>query len=434
MEYIDTQEKKERAILVGVHTGNKNSLEDTTEESLAELGQLADTAGAEVLMTILQNRPNIEKSTYIGEGKTDELRTACESLGANLIIFDDELTGSQVRNLEDITGVKVIDRSTLILDIFAARARTKEGKIQVELAQLKYMLPRLMGRGISLSRLGGGIGTRGPGETKLETDRRHIRRRIGYLTSELNKIKKHRELLRTKRKKEGIPVVALVGYTNAGKSSLMNTLAHADILAEDKLFATLDPTVRSMELLDNRKILLVDTVGFIRKLPHHLVEAFKSTLEEAVLADALLHVVDASSKEMEQHITVVNHILRELGALNKPIITVYNKIDLKQDDLQLPQTREWSHVSAEVSALTGKGIDKLLMLIEEVIPGKKIGVKICIPYSAGNMVSKIYQESDVLSEAYTEQGTVMEVLVDKVMFLKIKDYIIGSGVGSERRT
>ena len=282
MEYIETQEKKERAVLVGVHTGNRNSLEDTTEESLAELARLADTAGAEVLTAILQNRTFIETSTYVGEGKVKEIKAVCESLGANLIIFDDELTGSQVRNLEDITGIKVIDRSTLILDIFAARALTKEGKIQVELAQLKYMLPRLVGVGSALSRLGGGIGTRGPGETKLETDRRHIKRRISYLEDELKDIKKHRELLRSRRKKEGIPVVALVGYTNAGKSSLLNALAHSDVLAEDKLFATLDPTVRSIELSDNRKVLLVDTVGFIRKLPHRLIEAFKSTLEEAV--------------------------------------------------------------------------------------------------------------------------------------------------------
>lgn len=426
MEYIETQEKKERAVLVGVHTGNRNSLEDTTEESLAELARLADTAGVEVLTAILQNRTFIETSTYVGEGKVKEIKAVCESLGANLIIFDDELTGSQVRNLEDITGIKVIDRSTLILDIFAARALTKEGKIQVELAQLKYMLPRLVGVGSALSRLGGGIGTRGPGETKLETDRRHIKRRISYLEDELKDIKKHRELLRSRRKKEGIPVVALVGYTNAGKSSLLNALAHSDVLAEDKLFATLDPTVRSIELSDNRKVLLVDTVGFIRKLPHRLIEAFKSTLEEAVLADVLLHVVDSSSDVAEQHILVVNNILKELGAASKPIIMVYNKIDLKQDDIHLPQDRQMVKGSVEVSARTGKGINDLLELMDDIVPGKKIKVKVCVPYSVGNMVSQIHEKCDVLREEYTQEGTVMNVLVDEVMFGRVKEYIVGS--------
>ncbi|MBZ4645100.1 MAG: GTPase [Petroclostridium sp.] len=426
MEYIETQEKKERAVLVGVHTGNRNSLEDTTEESLAELARLADTAGVEVLTAILQNRTFIETSTYVGEGKVKEIKAVCESLGANLIIFDDELTGSQVRNLEDITGIKVIDRSTLILDIFAARALTKEGKIQVELAQLKYMLPRLVGVGSALSRLGGGIGTRGPGETKLETDRRHIKRRISYLEDELKDIKKHRELLRSRRKKEGIPVVALVGYTNAGKSSLLNALAHSDVLAEDKLFATLDPTVRSIELSDNRKVLLVDTVGFIRKLPHHLIEAFKSTLEEAVLADVLLHVVDSSSDVADQHILVVNNILKELGAASKPIIMVYNKIDLKQDDIHLPQDRQMVKGSVEVSARTGKGINDLLELMDDIVPGKKIKVKVCVPYSVGNMVSQIHEKCDVLREEYTQEGTVMNVLVDEVMFGRVKEYIVGS--------
>lgn len=426
MEYIETQEKKERAVLVGVHTGNRNSLEDTTEESLAELARLADTAGVEVLTAILQNRTFIETSTYVGEGKVKEIKAVCESLGANLIIFDDELTGSQVRNLEDITGIKVIDRSTLILDIFAARALTKEGKIQVELAQLKYMLPRLVGVGSALSRLGGGIGTRGPGETKLETDRRHIKRRISYLEDELKDIKKHRELLRSRRKKEGIPVVALVGYTNAGKSSLLNALAHSDVLAEDKLFATLDPTVRSIELSDNRKVLLVDTVGFIRKLPHRLIEAFKSTLEEAVLADVLLHVVDSSSDVADQHILVVNNILKELGAASKPIIMVYNKIDLKQDDIHLPQDRQMVKGSVEVSARTGKGINDLLELMDDIVPGKKIKVKVCVPYSVGNMVSQIHEKCDVLREEYTQEGTVMNVLVDEVMFGRVKEYIVGS--------
>ncbi|MGE4283463.1 MAG: GTPase HflX [Clostridia bacterium] len=426
MEYTNTSERKERVVLAGVHTGSKNVIEDTNEQSLEELGRLVDTAGAEVVGSLLQNKSYIESSTYIGEGKVEELKAACETLDADIVIFDDELTGSQVRNLEKLTGKTVIDRSMLILDIFAARALTKEGKIQVELAQLKYMIPRLIGIGASLSRLGGGIGTRGPGETKLETDRRHIRSRIGHLEKELKEIKKHRELLRSRRKKEGIPVAALVGYTNAGKSSLLNILTNADVLVEDKLFATLDPTARSIELSDGRKVLLVDTVGFIRKLPHHLIEAFKSTLEEAVLADVLIHVVDSSSEEIEQHIAVVNNLLNELGAENKPIITVYNKIDLKRDDLRLPEAREEANRSIEISALTGKGIDKLLEILEDVVPGKKTKIRVCIPYWEGNMVSQVHEECDVLNEEYAENGTIMDIYVDSIMFGRLKKYVVGS--------
>ena len=417
--------QKERAVLVGVHTGSKRNSDDTTEESLAELERLADTAGAEMVATVLQNLPAIKTATYVGEGKVEEIKHACEHLDANVVIFDDELTGSQVRNLEQSIGVKVLDRTTLILDIFASRAQTKEGKIQIELAQLRYMLPRLGGIGASLSRLGGGIGTRGPGETKLESDRRHIRRRIGYLESELQKIKKHRKLLRSRRKKEGIPVCALVGYTNAGKSSLLNALTDSNVLTEDKLFATLDPAVRSITLTDMRDVLLIDTVGFIRKLPHHLIEAFKSTLEEAVLADVLLYVVDASSEEIEQHIQVVNNILEQLGAGNKPVIMVYNKIDLKEDNMRLPQT-EIASAMVEVSARTGRGIGQLIKIMEDIVPGKKRRVTVCIPYQEGHVVSQIYREADILAERHTENGTNMQIMVDGVMFGRIKDYIIES--------
>ncbi len=424
MENNNQELEKELAILVGVQTGKRNqSKGNTTEESLKELERLADTAGAEVMAMVLQNRHAIDTATFVGGGKVDEIREACGNLDANVVIFDDELTGSQVRNLEKKIGFKVIDRSTLILDIFASRARTKEGKIQVELAQLRYSLPRLSGIGTSLSRLGGGIGTRGPGETKLESDKRHIRRRIQYLQSELDKIKKHRELLRSRRKKEGTPVVALVGYTNAGKSSLLNTLTDSDVLAEDKLFATLDPTTRNIMLSDKRDVLLVDTVGFIRKLPHHLIEAFKSTLEEAVVADALLYVVDASSEEIEEHIEVVSSILKELGAGNKPIILVYNKIDLIHANTCLPKV-DIAEASVEVSAHTGQGIDTLIEMIEDTLPGKKMKITIMIPYEKGNIIAGLYKDADILSEEHTEKGTVLQVLVDNVMFAKVKDYVV----------
>jgi len=425
MDYFINEERKERAVLVGVHTGKKNVLEDTTEETLAELARLADTAGAEVVATIMQNRPYIEASTYIGEGKIEEVKAACETLKANLIIFDDELTGSQIRNLENLTGIKVIDRSTLILDIFAARALTKEGKIQVELAQLKYMLPRLIGVGSELSRLGGGIGTRGPGETKLETDRRHIHRRIGYLEDELKDIKKHRELIRGRRRKEGIPVVALVGYTNAGKSSLLNRLTDSDVLAEDKLFATLDPTSRRLQLPDGRNILLVDTVGFIRKLPHHLVEAFKSTLEEVTLADVLLHVADSSSSELEQQMAVVEQTLKELGAWGKPIITVLNKIDIRPVQDRIPVNHAYEHC-VEISAHTGQGIDKLIQLMDDVVPGKRVRLKLNIPYSEGRVLSMIHETGEVLHEEYTGEGIFIELLADPILYAKIKNYSVDS--------
>ncbi|MCG8501489.1 MAG: GTPase HflX [Firmicutes bacterium] len=417
--------QKERAILVGVNS-QKNSTSADAEASLAELERLADTAGAQSVAVVLQNLPAIKTATYVGEGKVEEIKQACEHLDADVVIFDDELTGSQVRNLEQLIGVKILDRTTLILDIFAARAQTKEGKIQVELAQLRYRLPRLSGMGASLSRLGGGIGTRGPGETKLESDRRHIRKRIGYLESELQKIKKHRNLLRSRREKEGIPVCALVGYTNAGKSSLLNALTGADVLAEDRLFATLDPTIRNITLTDMRDVLLVDTVGFIRKLPHHLIQAFKSTLEEAVLADVLLYVVDAASEEIEQQIQVVSDILKQLGAGNKPVIMVYNKIDLKKDDMRLPPA-EIAGAGVEVSAHTGQGLDQLIKVMEEMIPGKKRKVAVCIPYHAGHIVSQLYQEADILEERHTEEGTKMQIMADGVVFGKIREYIVESG-------
>ena len=327
MPEIETKEKRERAILAGVHTGSLDPLEDTTEETIAELARLADTAEAEVVGTMIQNKSAIEKATYLGEGKIEELKNACDTLDANLVIFDDELSPIQIRNLEQALGVRVIDRSMLILDIFARHADTGEGKIQVELAQLRYLLPRLTGMGSKLSRLGAGIGTRGPGETKLETDRRHIYKRISHLKAELEKVQKHRDLLRARRKKENRYILALVGYTNAGKSTLLNRLTGATVYAQDKLFATLDPTMRGLTLSDKREVMLVDTVGFIRKLPHHLIEAFKSTLEETVYADALLIVADGADPEVDVHLAVVSRLLSDLGAGDKPRLIVFNKTD-----------------------------------------------------------------------------------------------------------
>lgn len=338
------------------------------------------------------------------------------------MIFDDELSPVQVRNISDHLGCKVIDRTTLILDIFAMRAATKEGKIQVELAQLRYMLPRLTGMGQALSRLGGGIGTRGPGETKLETDRRHIRRRIEFLSDELKEVEKHRSLLRARRKKDNKTVVALVGYTNAGKSTLLNLLTGAQALAENKLFATLDPTQRSLTLSDNRELLLVDTVGFIRKLPHHLVKAFKSTLEEAALADVLLHVIDVSNDEYQSHIEVVEQILQELGAGGKPTIAVLNKMDLAQEKV-IPNAISSCVRTVPISAAEQTGIDALLEAIEEVAPGRKREVSLCIPYSAARLVSDLHENQVVLHEEYAEAGVLVTALVDAVCYNVVRQYV-----------
>ncbi|MDY3928894.1 MAG: GTPase HflX [Clostridia bacterium] len=421
MEVKSNEIKKEKVILAGVHQGLKNQIEDTTEESMHELYELAKTAGAEVVAQVIQNKAEIESGTYMGEGKLEEIANAVKELSADGVIFDDELTPVQIRNITDILGVKVLDRSMLILDIFAMRAKSGEGKLQVELAQLKYRLPRLRGMGVEMSRTGGGIGTRGPGETKLESDRRHIHKRIQALSEELEELKKHRELLRGRRKKDGVITAALVGYTNAGKSTLLNALTDAQVFAEDKLFATLDPTSRSLELEDSRKILLVDTVGFIRKLPHHLVEAFKSTLEEAVVADILIHVVDASNEEYRNQITVVDKVLEEIGAVGKPEVMVYNKCD-KAGETDISDNRENS-ISVFISAKYKKGLDKLINAVAEQAPGKKRELKICIPYSEGALVNELHDTQKVLSSEYIETGTQMVLLADKVTYDKLRKYI-----------
>jgi len=411
------EEKKERVILAGVHTGRLDYLEDTTEESMYELEGLAKTAGAEVVGVIVQNKAQLESGTYMGEGKLMELAEMVENMDIDCVIFDDELSPVQLKNISDMLNVKVLDRSMLILDIFAMRAKSGEGKLQVELAQLKYRLPRLRGMGTVMSRTGAGIGTRGPGETKLETDRRHIHKRISALEGELKEIKKHRELLRSRRKKDNIITAALVGYTNAGKSSLLNMLTDAGVFAEDKLFATLDTTSRAITLEDNRTVLLVDTVGFIRKLPHHLIEAFKSTLEEAVVADVLIHVTDVSNPEYENHMKVVENVLSDIGAKGKPVIILYNKHDLAPDVI----TKE---KGVFISAKTKSGTEEFLKVLSDTAPGKKQEITVLIPYSMGDIVSNLHTNQKVLSEDYTENGTLITLLADSICYNNLRNFIV----------
>jgi len=413
--YDSRKETGERAILVGLNVDGGGTA------SLDELEQLAHTAGAVVVEKVLQSRQSPEPGTYIGRGKANELALLTQSLDASLLIFDDELSGAQIRNLEEITGARVIDRTTLILDIFAQRAVSREGKLQVELAQLKYRLPRLMGLGTSLSRLGGGIGTRGPGEKKLETDRRHIWRRINEIEKELEKVKDRRDSLRERRGKAGFPIVALVGYTNAGKSTLLNALSGSNVLVEDKLFATLDPVYRGIVLKNNQEVLLVDTVGFISKLPHDLVDAFRSTLEEALYADLLLHVVDASAPNLEEQMKVVEEVLDSLGA-HQPMITVFNKMDRVKDDRHLPVVKP----AVYISAAKGDGLDTLLAMIEENLPVQLCEMNLLIPYVEAGIASALHDKARVLEQDYRSEGIYMRVEIDKAFSPKYKKYEIGS--------
>ena len=412
----------ERAILCGVHTNDPDPLSDTTEESMTELALLAESAGAEVVATMVQNREKPENKAYFGEGKLEELKMAIEALDATLIIFDDELTGVQIRNIEDITSTRVIDRSTLILDIFALRARSREGKLQVELAQLKYRLPRLTGMGEALSRLGGGIGTRGPGETKLESDRRHIRRRIESLEEELDDIERHRALIRSRRDKNGTLTAVLAGYTNAGKSSLLNALTKSDeVYAEDLLFATLDPTSRMIELPDGRSVMITDTVGFIRKLPHHLIKAFRSTLEETIDADVILHVIDSSDPNMAQNIAVVDDLIASLECGAERIIAVFNKCDKAPRLDPRPRGAYTDHVS--VSARTGEGLDELIDILSDALPGKKRRIEVLIPYSDSKTAAKLHEGEVIFSEKYEGDGVRIDLLADDILYARLKKYI-----------
>ncbi|MCR4761392.1 MAG: GTPase HflX [Oscillospiraceae bacterium] len=395
------EETRPAVILVGLDTGDYDA-----EISMAELAALADTAGCEVRRTVIQSRGTPEAATCIGSGKLEEVSQLAEALEAEMLIFDTELTGIQLRNLTDATGCKIIDRTMLILDIFAGRARTAEGKVQVALAQYRYRLSRLTGSGTALSRLGGGIGTRGPGETKLETDRRHIRHRIAALENDLRKMEKHRRFLGSRRKKDGVLTVAIVGYTNAGKSTLFNLLTEAGVLTENKLFATLDVTARALELPDGRSVLLSDTVGLIRRLPHHLVEAFRSTLEETAQADLILHVLDASEPDLRERTEVTQNLLNDLGCADIPQIHVLNKADLFTGDMHNEADHVW------ISAKNGTGIPELLQTICAKLPQTARRMQLCIPYADSGFLQLLRSEGKLFSEEFTPDGTLVDITVD----------------------
>lgn len=397
-EPIVLEDFKERVILVGVSEQDG----DDAEDSLAELAELVKTAGASVAGTLIQKRELIHPGTYVGTGKVAEIAELLEHTGATGIVCDDELSPAQLKNLETMLNTKVMDRTLIILDIFAARATTSEGKIQVELAQLKYRLSRLTGLGRSMSRLGGGIGTRGPGEKKLEIDRRLINDRIAQLNRELKEVVKHREIARAKRERNAVPVVAIVGYTNAGKSTLLNHLTDAEVLEEDKLFATLDPTTRMLELEGHQQVLLTDTVGFIRKLPHHLIEAFKSTLEEAKYADYIIHVVDASNPQRDKQMYIVYETLDHLGVKNKKILTLFNKIDIRTDDDPLQDFRA-DHV-LQISAAENAGLDAVKDVLQEMLREDKIYIERVIPYAQAGVLQLVRNKGELVSEEYVPEG------------------------------
>ena len=413
--------KAEKAILVGLSADCFRPEENATDESLDELEALLETAGGICEAKVLQNRHTPDPHSFIGEGKAQEVRTLLESTGATLVVFDNDLSPSQIRALEELTDATVLDRSALILDIFAQRAKTAEGRLQVELAQYQYLLPKLSGMGTSMSRLGGGIGTRGPGESKLESDRRHIRSRIDKLRRDLEQVRQVRSVQRRQRKKAELPLVAIVGYTNAGKSTLLNTLTGAGIEANDRLFDTLDPTTRKKRISDTQEILLSDTVGFIRKLPHHLVSAFKATLEELAYADLLLHVVDVSDENWQIHAQTVDKVVAQLGAQDIPRVMVYNKADKCDPDV-IPFIRPDEGV--KISAKSGEGIDDLLTAIEKALGKGKHKVKLCIPYSDGAVLDMLHREAQIDSTDYAAEGTIVEAVVDDKTYGRVSTYIM----------
>lgn len=409
-EFFEIEEVEEKVVLVGVSEQEG----DDAEDSVAELSELVKTAGATVVGILIQKRELIHPGTYVGTGKVQEIAEMIENLGATGIVCDDELSPAQLKNLESMLNTKVMDRTLIILDIFAARATTSEGKIQVELAQLKYRLSRLTGLGRSMSRLGGGIGTRGPGEKKLETDRRLIKNRIAQLNRELKEVRQHREITRAGRERSQVPVAAIVGYTNAGKSTLLNRLTDAGVLEEDKLFATLDPTTRMLELPGKQQILLTDTVGFIRKLPHHLIEAFKSTLEEAKYADYILHVVDASNSQREKQMHIVYDTLYHLDIKEKTIVTLFNKQDAVTEQEPLRDFK--ADHTLNISAKWGTGLEELKALLSEMLRENKILVERTVPYGEAGIIQQIRKSGELLEEDYRTEGIYIKAYVPMSLY------------------
>lgn len=419
------QVMSERAILIGMEWGRNDSLW-TVDDSLEELKQLADTAGATVIKKFIQKRPKPDPAFFIGRGKVQELALYAQQENIDLCIFDDELSPAQQRNIESVMGIRILDRTALILDIFAQRARTNEGKLQVELAQLQYTLPRIMGKGLMLSRLGGGIGTRGPGETKLEVDRRRIRDRIAFIKDQIEKVKAVRSLHRSKRKKNNVFEVSLVGYTNAGKSTLLNTLTNSDIYAKDQLFATLDPTTRQLTLPNKQEIIITDTVGFIQRLPHQLIAAFRSTLEVVTEADLLVHVIDVSHELYKEQAAAVHEVLKEIGAETKPVITVYNKIDKLPPDSKLADRLALEEDTVCISAAKKLNLETLQQMIETHLKSKAVEVTLCIPYAETAKAAQLHETANVLEQEYTENGAVMKVILPVEDLEAYNEYIIKS--------
>ena len=410
--------KQERAVLVGLNADCFRQDQTATDETLEELEALLETAGGFCTGKILQNRHTPDSHSFIGEGKAQEVRMLVEATASTMVVFDNELSPGNIRALEEIIGVTVLDRSALILDIFAQRAKTREGRLQVELAQYKYLLPRLSGMGKSLSRQGGGIGTRGPGETKLESDRRHIRERISRLENELEQVRQVRSVQRERRMKNSVPVVAIVGYTNAGKSTLLNCLTGAGIPANNRLFDTLDTTSRQLTVSDNLDVVLTDTVGFIAKLPHHLVQAFHATLEELQFADLLLHVIDSTDENRQQHIAVVDKLISQLAKEGTPVLQCYNKADLaEKTDIPLGED------VVAISAKNGTGMDDLLHAIEKALGHSRHHIVVTVPYSMGGMVETLHDGAQVLNVDYTAEGIVVEAIVDPILYGRLKEYI-----------
>ena len=419
------QVMSERAILIGMDWGRNDSLW-TVDDSLEELKQLADTAGATVIKKFIQKRPKPDPAFFIGRGKVQELALYAQQENIDLCIFDDELSPAQQRNIESVMGIRILDRTALILDIFAQRARTNEGKLQVELAQLQYTLPRIMGKGLMLSRLGGGIGTRGPGETKLEVDRRRIRDRIAFIKDQIEKVKAVRSLHRSKRKKNNVFEVSLVGYTNAGKSTLLNTLTNSDIYAKDQLFATLDPTTRQLTLPNKQEIIITDTVGFIQRLPHQLIAAFRSTLEVVTEADLLVHVIDVSHELYKEQAAAVHEVLKEIGAETKPVITVYNKIDKLPPDSKLADRLALEEDTVCISAAKKLNLEILQQMIESHLKSKAVEVTLCIPYAETAKAAQLHETANVLEQEYTENGAVMKVILPVEDLEAYNEYILKS--------